>query len=217
MITDYHSHVLPGVDDGVRTVEESLSVLERLAGEGVEQLWLTPHIMEDVPNTTENLKQRFEALRQQYKGPIVLHLAAEYMMDSLFMERLEADDLLPLGEERRHILVETSCWNPPMDIYGILERIRSKGYFPVLAHPERYFYMSSKDYKTLHSSGVVLQLNLPSLGKAYGSEVYKKARWLLRHGLYTIAGSDIHRERMVDTILSYKHPGRVLPLLQNKL
>lgn len=217
MITDHHSHVLPGVDDGVRTLDESLKILERLAAEGVETLWLTPHIMEDVPNRTEDLRTRFAELQAAYDGPVRLHLAAEYMLDSLFTERLEARDLLPIGERGDHLLVETSCFTPPMDLDGLLDRIRSAGYFPVLAHPERYFYMDRRDYRRLLEAGVKLQLNLGSPAGAYGREVARKAKWLLRHGFYTIAGSDLHRERMVDTILSWKHPRRVLPLLQNTL
>lgn len=217
MITDHHSHVLPGVDDGVRSMEESLAVLDRLAREGVEALWLTPHIMEDVPNRTEALRARFAELQAAYSGPIHLHLAAEYMLDSLFVERLDARDLLPFGERSDHLLVETSCFTPPMDLDGLLERVRSAGFFPVLAHPERYFYMDRKEYRCLRETGLLFQLNLGSLAGAYGREVKRKARWLLRHGFYAIAGSDLHRERMVDTILTYKHPRRILPLLEHTI
>ena len=200
MLTDYHSHILPGVDDGVRNLEEALGVLARLEREGVESLWLTPHIMEDVPNRTADLQQRFAELQGAYGGPIRLHLAAEYMLDSLFVDRLEAGDLLPLGERGDALLVETSCFTPPMDLDGLLDRIRSAGWHPVLAHPERYFYM-----------------DLGSLAGAYGREVRRKAKWLLRHKFYALAGSDLHRERMVDIILSYRHPDRVRPLLTNTL
>ena len=217
MITDFHSHVLPGVDDGVRTMEEALTILDRLAREGVEALWLTPHIMEDVPNKTEALKARFAELQAAYSGPVRLHLSAEYMLDSLFVERLEARDLLPFGERGDHLLVETSCFTPPMDLDGLLGRIRSAGFFPVLAPPERYFYMDRKDYKRLAGAGVLFQLNLGSIAGAYGREVRQKARWLLRHRFYTVAGSDLHRERMVDTILTYKHPRRILPLLEHTI
>lgn len=217
MITDHHSHVLPGVDDGVRTMEESLAVLDRLAREGVEVLWLTPHIMEDVPNRTEDLRARFAELQAAYSGPVRLHLAAEYMLDSLFVERLEARDLLTFGERGDHLLVETSCFTPPMDLDGLLARIRSAGFFPVLAHPERYFYMDRRDYRRLAQTGLLFQLNLGSIAGAYGREVSRKARWLLRHDYYTIAGSDLHRERMVDTILTYKHPRRILPLLEHTI
>ncbi|MBR3075696.1 MAG: capsular biosynthesis protein [Bacteroidales bacterium] len=217
MITDFHSHVLPGVDDGVRSEEESLAVLARLEREGVNTLWLTPHIMEDVPNETAALKARFARLKEIYTGPVSLHLAAEYMMDSLFIDRLAARDLLPIGELGTHLLVETSYFNPPANFEGLLDNIRSAGYFPVLAHPERYIYMEKADYKRLRASGVLFQLNLGSLSGAYGHTAKSKAKWLLRHKMYAVAGSDLHRERMVDMILQYRHPKRVLPLLESSL
>ena len=109
--TDNHSHLLYGVDDGSRSLEESLSILGFMEEQGVVELWMTPHIMEDVPNRTEDLKARFERFRtQEYQGPIRLHLAAEYMLDNLYEERLAAEDLLYHGEG--HVLVETSTVAP---------------------------------------------------------------------------------------------------------
>ena len=199
-ITDYHSHILPGVDDGVRTMEESMSILEGLEEIGITDLWLTPHIMEDIPNTTEDLKQRFSVLVEKNPTKIRLNLAAEYMMDALFEERLQKGDLLPLGKDGNHLLVETSYFNPPMDLYGILEKVRVKGYYPVLAHPERYVYMEKKDYKHLKEMGVLLQMNVGSIGKVYGKEVYRKAKWMLRKGMYSLFGSDLHRRFMIDVM-----------------
>ena len=106
--TDYHSHILPGVDDGVQTLDESLYVLDCLEKLGVQSIWLTPHIMEDFPNTSEKLRERFQLLLQYYSGGIALHLAAEYMLDNLFEERLASEDLLPIGKAQKHLLVETS-------------------------------------------------------------------------------------------------------------
>ena len=199
-ITDYHSHILPGVDDGVRTMEESLSILEGLEEIGITDLWLTPHIMEDIPNTTEDLRQRFSVLVEKNPTKIRLNLAAEYMMDALFEEKLQKGDLLPLGKDGNHLLVETSYFNPPMDLYGILEKVRVKGYYPVLAHPERYVYMEKKDYKHLKEMGVLLQMNVGSIGKVYGKEVYRKAKWMLRKGMYSLFGSDLHRRFMIDVM-----------------
>ena len=135
-MTDCHSHLLPGVDDGVRTAEESLRILEEMERQGIRKLWLTPHIMEDIPNTTDALKTRFRMLCESYRGNIRLELAAEYMLDNLFVRRLEADDILPLHEEKRYLLVETSYFNPPMRLLSMLKHIREKGYHPLLAHPE---------------------------------------------------------------------------------
>ena len=86
---DRHSHILFGVDDGIRTIEDSLQAIALHETLGITDLWCTPHIMEDVPNTTPGLQARFEELRQAYKGGVRLHLAAEYMMDTLLEERLD--------------------------------------------------------------------------------------------------------------------------------
>lgn len=199
--TDWHCHILPAVDDGARSMDESLKMLERYEKLGVKQVWLTPHIMEDIPNTTEALRIRFNELNEKYKGVIALHLAAENMLDNLFDERLEANDLLPIGDAGNHLLVETSYYNPPMDLLGTLQSIKAKGYHPVLAHPERYRYMDKTDYRQLHQMGVKFQLNLFSLLEAYGKEVKVKAHMLLAMGMYTLMGSDVHRYHVLEAML----------------
>ncbi len=190
--TDWHSHILPGVDDGVQTMDEALEILALYEKLGVKAVWLTPHVMEDVPNTTVHLRERFGELKAAYKGAVRLHLAAEYMLDNLFRERLNDGDLLPLGEKEDRLLVETSYYNPPVNMYGLLERIKAKGFYPVLAHPERYMYMNDEDYIKLKETGVWFQANLFSFVGAYGREVNAKARSMLRTGYYDFAGTDIH-------------------------
>ena len=195
--TDCHSHILPGVDDGVSDMETSLSILAAYEKLQIREVWCTPHVMEDIPNTTEGLKARFEELKAAYHGPVQLNLAAEYMMDGLFLERLENDDLLTHGHEGNSLLVETSYYTPPMDLRGILESIQRKGYFPILAHPERYLYMKISDYEPLKKMGLRFQLNLASLSGAYGEDAVKKAHHLLKEGSYNYIGSDIHRFRQL--------------------
>lgn len=207
---DNHSHLLYGVDDGVRTLDESLSILSRLEETGLRRLWLTPHIMEDVPNTTEGLKERFNALCAVYSGPIELHLASEYMIDTLFEQHLEDGDLLLHGEDR--VLVETSTWSPPINLKEILSRMMSKGYRPILAHPERYRYMTEEDYAQYHRMGVLFQLNLPSVLGVYGEGAMHRAWDLLGKGWYTMAGSDCHRMRSI----SGQYASKVLKSAQIK-
>lgn len=192
-MTDWHSHILPGVDDGIRTPEESLQVLQQYEEWGVKDLWLTPHTMEDYPNTTSDLKARFDALRKEWKGDIRLHLASEHMMDSLFEERLAANDVLPIGESGDHLLVETSYFNPPMNMDSIIEDIQKAGYYPLLAHPERYTYMDENEYHSLRERGVRFQLNYVSLVGGYGETARKKGEWLLKQGYADVIGSDVHR------------------------
>lgn len=196
--TDWHSHVLPGVDDGIKTLDESLEVLRRYEELGVKRLWLTPHIMEDYPNKTDDLRNKFEELKQAWNGSLELRLASENMLDSLFETRLEANDFLPIGEEGNHILVETSYFNPPMKMDELLEEIMRKGYFPVLAHPERYRYMDTDDYERYHEMGIVFQTNFLSLLGFYGETAQKKIEWLLKKGLADITGSDLHRVAVID-------------------
>ena len=193
--TDWHSHIPPGVDDGVKTMEESLEILDIYEALGIHKVWLTPHIMEDIPNTTSHLRQRFEELRAAYTGPITLRLSAENMIDALFQRRLDSGDLLPYGDQADALLVETSYFTPPMNLYGTLEQIKAHGYHPVLAHPERYVYMTDDDHRRLRKLGVRFQLNIGSLLGTYGPNVQKLARELLRDSQYDCAGSDIHTIR----------------------
>lgn len=219
--TDHHSHILPGVDDGIATIDEALQALQALATTGIKELWLTPHIMEDYPNTCAALQERFATLQSSYSGPITLHLAAEYMIDNQFHELLENGNLLPIGNTGNHLLVETSYFTPPMELNATLQRIKSKGYHPLLAHPERYMYMDNSQYRTLHESGVKMQLNILSLAGAYGRAVAKKAAWLLKNNMYTVAGSDLHSTDALEiinaTILKKLMCGILHKLLHNSI
>lgn len=199
-MTDYHSHLLPGVDDGVQTVEESLEILRLYEQLGIREVWFTPHIMEDIPNTTAGLRSRFEQFQKRYTGNIRLHLAAEYMLDNLFKERLAHRDLLPIGEEGNHLLVETSYFNPPMDLYGIMEKIKSAGFIPILAHPERYTYMLKCDYQKLRSKGILFQINLFSLVGYYGNGAQQKVKYLLGQQICHCCGTDIHAYQNIKVI-----------------
>ena len=80
---DWHNHILPGVDDGVQTIDEALQILAEYERLRIKEVWLTPHIMEDIPNTTKHLQERFDELQSAYSGNITLHLASENMLDKL--------------------------------------------------------------------------------------------------------------------------------------
>lgn len=218
-MTDWHSHILPGVDDGIRDMESSLEVLRFYDSLGIRKVWLTPHIMEDYPNTTQHLRERFDELQEKWDGHVKLALASENMLDSLFEERLANKDLLPIGDRADHLLVETSYFNPPMGMDDIIDRIFQAGYFPLLAHPERYRYMGDNDYCKLRDKGVKFQINFNSLAGQYGDSARKRAEWLLRNGMAEVTGSDVHR---LDTLQMFvdKSPSRqefadkLAPLMQ---
>ena len=201
---DWHCHLLPGVDDGVSEMRESLDILERWDALGIKEVWLTPHIMEDIANETQALKDGFALLKERYKGGIQLHLASENMMDNLLHKRLATKDVLPIGKKGLHLLVETSYFNPPIDMTGVVDKVKSAGFNPILAHPERYQYMDIGDYKKWKDRGMLLQLNIPSLVGAYGPVAMKKAEMLLEKGLYDLAGTDTHSMKAMEFFLNGK-------------
>ena len=208
---DWHSHILPGVDDGIKKIEDSLKVLEVYESLGFKKVWLTPHIMEEYPNETQKLKDVFESLKSRWKGNLEIELAAENMLDNMFEDRVEKNDFLPIGTDKEYLLVETSYYTPPYGMEEMIEKARKKGYHIVLAHPERYRYMDENDYKKLKEEGVLFQMNILSIVGAYGETAKKKAEWLIDTGFMDLLGTDVHN---LDSIkkyieLPFKDKGRI--------
>jgi tyrosine-protein phosphatase YwqE len=172
-------------------MDDALELLGMMEAAGVKTVWCTPHIMEDIPNKTDFLKMHFEKLKSLYKGNIELHLAAEYMIDSLFQERLENDDLLV--HANNHVLVESSTVSAPYGFKNTLKELMHKGHYVLLAHPERYRFLEKKDYVELKDMKIRFQLNLTSLLGLYGPAVREKAEMLLAEGFYEAVGTDTHR------------------------
>lgn len=199
---DCHSHILPGVDDGVSTIEETLKILSYAEILGIKEWWCTSHVMEDSPNSTESLKEAFDKVCEAYNGQVTLRLAAEYMLDTVFEKRLEAKDLLTMDDDV--VLVEASVMAESYDLKGTLREIMSAGYRPLLAHPERYRYMTLKDYDELHEMGVWFQLNIGTVTGYYGTDAQRKALYILDKGWYRTSGSDCHRLRSLQAQLSRK-------------
>lgn len=203
-LTDWHSHILPAVDDGIQLKEESYKILKEYEKLGISEVWLTPHIMEDIPNTTKELTQVFLELSADNHSSLKLHLASENMIDHILHIKLAVNDLLPIGNTGDYLLVETSYYTPPINFQETLEQIADKGYQPILAHPERYVYMEEDDYLQLRETGVLFQLNLMSLGGHYGKLAEKKSQKLLRLGCYDVAGSDLHNMNQISLMKQIK-------------
>lgn len=187
---DIHTHLLPGVDDGVRDQEEAFEALAFMKEAEVQKVCFTPHIMADLSqNYPEILQEKFEAFVDECPVRIDLQLAGEYMLDQGFMLQLERG-LLTMADN--HILIETSYMAPPPDLYHILYELEVSGYKPILAHPERYLYMQDRDYRLLKGKGCRFQLNLFSLAGYYGKMVQMNAKMLLKQQMYDFTGSDFH-------------------------
>lgn len=187
-ITDYHSHILFGVDDGVKELSESLEVLRFYESVGVRGVILTPHI-NLMYNNWDLVEGNFNALKNSYTGSIQLDLAAEYLLDSGFSAELKRG-LKCL--ESKNVLVESSYLNRSTNFDEALYEITSDGYTPVIAHPERYLFMDINKYHKLKNCDYLFQLNLLSLSGMYGSQVKRRAIYLLDNNMYDLIGSDMH-------------------------
>jgi protein-tyrosine phosphatase len=140
----------------------------------------------------EHIKERFEKFKKYCKGNIDIRLAAEYMMNPDFSNKIKDHNLLAYSDGK-HILVETSYFFPPVEMDEILYNLTLNGYIPIIAHPERYNYMQKEDYKSLKQKGYAFQLNYLSLTGYYGETIYDKAIDLLDADYYNFTGSDFHR------------------------
>jgi tyrosine-protein phosphatase YwqE len=199
---DLHSHILPGIDDGSKSMEESLALIRALSAIGYKKLIITPHIMSDTyKNTSEGIRDALHALQtevQHHNIDITLEAAAEYYLDEHFLDLLEKKEILTFG--KNYLLFETSYTVRPYGLYEHIFAITSRGFTPVLAHPERYHYLQNalEEYHALKELGVLFQLNINSLSGYYSNPVKKTAEWLVDRGLIDFAGSDVHKMRHVD-------------------
>jgi tyrosine-protein phosphatase YwqE len=198
-MTDVHTHLLPGVDDGARSLNDAVAALTYLQGLGVRRIFLTPHVMADLPaNSPEALQARYAELAGVCPPGLELRLAAEYMLDAGFTLLIKRG-LLTLAD--RHVLVETPYRFYFPDLENMLYELALSGYVPVIAHPERYAYMQASHYIRLKERGCRLQLNLFSLAGLYGAHIRKKASFILKEGLYDYTGSDFHHLEVYDASL----------------
>jgi protein-tyrosine phosphatase len=200
---DYHSHILPGVDDGIKTFNESLQILNQYEQWGVEQVVFTPHIMEEYAlNQPAFLKEQYSIFCDQYQGKISLRLGGEYMIDGGFSNHLQNGEMLTIKDH--HILVEASYAFEPPGFLGLIREAKDKGYQVVLAHPERYSFMTKGLHRQIKQLDVLFQLNLPSLFGYYGSKAAQNAKEFLERNEYSFIGSDIHRVESLKTIFQTK-------------
>jgi len=209
LLVDLHSHLIPGIDDGAKTMEESLELVRTLSSLGYRKLITTPHIMHDMyRNTPESILSGLEALRKELENEgidMAIEAAAEYYLDENFLKLLEGEEMLTFGDN--YLLFETSYTIRPYALYDHIYAIASRGYKPVLAHPERYSYLhdSPEEYHAIKKMGVFFQLNINSLGGYYSTPVKKAAEWIVDQGIVDFVGSDTHKMRHLDSLSKAKH------------
>lgn len=203
--TDMHSHLLPGIDDGSPDTDTSLELIKGLEELGFRNFITTPHVLWDLyRNTDDTICEAQTKLVQAATGAgqaIQLSAAAEYMMDDHFTEMVKnRQPLRTLAQN--FVLVEFSFVSPPFDWKQVFFDLQIQGYIPVLAHPERYNYLSAQPaiFREIADMGVLLQVNLNSLTGYYGKPALQLAQWLIKQNLVSFLGSDLHHQRHLETL-----------------
>jgi len=198
---DIHSHLLPGIDDGAKSVNDTLFLLNSMKKMGFEQFTATPHVITNIwDNTKSIIENSKESLLENFERrnlSVDLHAAAEYMMDESFVKLFKSEKLLTLKDN--YVLVEMSYINAPIQLYDIIFELQVAGYVPVLAHPERYvfYHQNFSEYAKLKKAGCLFQLNLLSSVGYYGKRETETAQKLLDKGFIDFTGSDIHHEKHI--------------------
>lgn len=225
--TDMHSHILPGIDDGAPNMETSIQLVKAMIEFGYKKLIATPHIYQSLyPNTTSTIEQSFQALTvalMESNIDIPLSAAAEYFMDEHFEQLLDQDQILTLPG--KHVLVEMSFMAANPKLHEIIFKLCTKGYQPILAHPERYLYYSKDltQMEEIKNYGCKLQVNLLSLQGYYGKPVEKFALQLLQEKLVDFLGTDLHHAKHKDSLSSLLKNTKLMrkiqeyPFLNNEL
>ncbi|QJW88492.1 histidinol-phosphatase [Spirosoma taeanense] len=195
---DMHSHLIPGIDDGVTNPDQAVLCLKQLAAWGIQKVITTPHVSRDwYPNTSAGLRAgqaTLQALADEHAPGLQIEVAAEYLLDEFFPAMIDTDELLTFGSAR-YLLFELGWAAAPHQLDELLFRLRTRGYTPVLAHPERYvyYYDDPTPLIHLHETGCLFQLNWASLTGRYGERAQIQARMLLKKGWVDFIGSDLHR------------------------
>ncbi|WP_396634843.1 tyrosine-protein phosphatase [Maribacter sp. R86514] len=197
-LIDIHNHILPGIDDGAKTIEDSIQLIKGFNEFGVTDFICTPHIMENYyPNNPSTIASSLSLLQNALKMNSLEHVnieaAAEHMIDSGFEKILEDKQFMPLA--KNYLLIEMSYLQASINFDSSVDKIKSSGLFPIFAHPERYAYLHKnlKAYSKYKNDGLLFQMNMLSLGDYYGKEVKQTALYLLKNNLIDFIASDVHK------------------------
>jgi len=201
---DIHSHLIPGIDDGCKSMDESIKVIKAMSILGFKKLVTTPHIYQEVyPNTAEDIINRLNTLKSDSRIleiNIELEAAAEYYLDNHFLNRIKNNKkILSFGKER-YVLFETGFQSKPIILEETIFELNANNYKPILAHPERYEYLNPKSplVSKIRQLGLQFQVSLPSLKGYYGSKVKEKANQYIKTASVDFLATDIHRANQIE-------------------
>ena len=213
MKLDFHSHILPGLDDGATCIEDSLMLAQALKRWGFERITCTPHITNLHPNSPETIRLAFEELQEAlytHDIDLELRMSAEYrLVPQTWPDVLENNWLMPI--EDKYILMELPISKPQQmgNIKPLEEfrKIQSLGLTPVLPHPERYFYLTHRELMSYVEAGVMIQCNYGSMAGLYGEQVEQNVRKIISEDIVTFYGTDLHNSHYVDILSDWFNNG----------
>lgn len=206
---DFHSHLLPDIDDGCSNLEESVENIIELKNQGISKIITTPHIFNQVyPNTPEIIEEKLILLKDKLNVlniEIEINAAAEYYLDEWFCNYFDKIKLLTVGNN--HLLVETNYMEKPPFLEQILFDLQTSGYKIIFAHPERYNYLLNDFslFDRLFDTGILFQCNLLSFTGYYSPQIKKAAMYLLKKRMIHLVGSDIHKIKHTLEISKFKN------------
>ena len=223
---DIHNHILPGIDDGAKTVDDSIAIIKEFSDFGVQRFIATPHIMSNYyPNDKNSINGSLavlkNALLEQNLKNISIEASAEHMIDDNFETMLDDGSVMPMKDD--YLLVEMSYLQPPINFEEAIIKTASKRFYPILAHPERYGFLHRRlrKYNEYKRHGILFQMNLLSLGEYYGKEIPKIAMELLEEGLIDFLASDVHTIDQLNSLkkltVSRKTVQQMLPIINNTI
>ena len=221
--TDVHSHVLPGVDDGFKSIDRSVEAQELLHGLGLEHQFLTPHIYPDLypGNSPESVRAVFSKYRERLGATgVESRVAGEHMVYGDIDREFTEDSISrSLQLNQGYVLVEMSYAYESQNIRDFVFHLCNLGLHPVLAHPERYNYYSTElaELKSIADIDTVFQLNILSLGGFYGTMAKLKAERILEQGLYSFLGTDLHSVSQIAQLKSLKIRKKHVPAVEKLL
>lgn len=196
---DIHSHILYGIDDGSKSIEESINILNKAIRNGYTDIILTPHYRFEQNFVCNNLNKykRFIELQNEVNKlelPINLYLGNEITIDEDLFYYLNAEEAMPLNGTR-YLLIELPFFNAFEDLDKAIDRLLSKGNIPIIAHPERYeYYEDLSEFERLLKKGVLFQGNINSLYGKYGSKAKTTLEEMLKKNMIHFMASDIHND-----------------------
>lgn len=210
---DCHSHILYGIDDGAKTIDDSIAIIKRLAELGFKEIILTPHYINAFHANNNIKREKITVLKAKLKEeniPIDLHLANEVRITSDIIELIKNDEISLLNN---YIFLELPFSNKIHNLERQIYNLQLNNIKVIIVHPERYNYLTKDDYQKLADLDVYFQINYESIIGSYGTKSKKKVKYLLKNNLVSFIGTDIHHSEQLNQKKFIKIKSKIIKII----